>query len=452
MKARLTALRQKLADDAVIQKLLSGGIWSLVIKVGSAGLTYLMFVLLARAMTIEDYGRYSFGFNLATFLSVVAGFGLHIAIMRWWPEFIAKGEPQTSVAAYRWSNAMTLGGTVLVSLAMIAAALTFGWIEGEDLTYLVVAALLIGPLCYSEYLGSLLRALGSVGWALVPRDILWRAIVCIITGLALWQGRLLTAFEGMLLTAVVLGVLVIAQMVYLKRHSPEIREFPKAAAPDLHAPWRSTAVALWAATLLYALIQYVDVVLVGLVISPEAAGPYFAVTKTASLVSLLLIASNMICAPLISKYWYQGELAELQRILRLVALGVGVPTLMAFAFIVVFGKWLLGLFGSGFDIAYPALVVLTFGYTVNSLAGPLSYLVQFAGHERAYLRIMATSYILVIASHLILIPTLGILGAAIGSAAGLVLVNIRSVIFARREVGLDPSMLAVFKRPTMSSS
>lgn len=446
MIARFAPLLQRLAGDEVVKKLLSGGLWSLGIKIGSAGLTYLMFVLLARSMTIGDYGRYSFGFNLATFLSVVAGFGLHVAIMRWWPEYLAKGEPGTSVAAYRWSSRTTLTGIIAVSALMVAAALGFGQWQREDPAYLVFAALLIGPLCYSEFIASLLRSQGSVGWALVPRDIAWRGLMCVGGGVAVWQGRLLTADEAMLLTAIVLGALVLAQVAVAKRQSPEMRMHAQSAAPDLHPAWRSTALALWAASILYALIQYVDVVLVGLLISPEAAGPYFAVTKTASLVSLLLIASNMICAPLISRYWHAGDKAQLQRILRLVAMGVGIPTLLGFAFIVIFGKLLLGLFGDGFEAAYPALVVLTFGYTINALSGPMSYLVQFTGYEGAYLRIMATSYAAVLVLQCLLIPILGIMGAAIGTAAGLVGWNLRSLILAKRKIGVDPSFLAVFTR------
>lgn len=445
MTSKLGSFLKRLTDDEVVRKLLSGGFWSLAIKIGSAGLTYLMFVLLARSMTIDDYGRYSFGFNLATFLSVVAGFGLHVAIMRWWPEYLAKNDTATSVAAYHWSSKTTLAGILAISSIMVVVTIGISEIQGGNPWYLLFAAALIGPLCYSEFIASLMRAQGSVGWALVPRDIIWRGIVCISAAIIVWQGKLVTAGQAMLLTAVALGVLVLAQVGVVNRRTPEIKAYPRSVAPDHHQAWRRTAIVLWAASILYALIQYVDVVLVGLLISPEAAGPYFAVTKTASLVSLLLVASNMISAPMISRHWHADESVKLQNLLRIVAIGVGIPTIIGFVFIVAFGRSLLGLFGGGFESAYPSLLVLAFGYTINALSGPMSYIFQFTGFEAVYLKIMWTSYLGALLLQILLIPSLGIMGAAIGTTAGLVIWNIRALIVARRDIGIDPSFLSILK-------
>jgi hypothetical protein len=54
LRERVTAL----LGDALIMKLAGGSFWSLAIKVSSAGLTYLMLVLIARSMNAAEFGRF----------------------------------------------------------------------------------------------------------------------------------------------------------------------------------------------------------------------------------------------------------------------------------------------------------------------------------------------------------------------------------------------------------
>ncbi|WP_240231223.1 hypothetical protein [Devosia lacusdianchii] len=65
-------MRVSISSD--LSTLLRKGAWravgSLGIKVATAGLTYLTFVVLARTMTQVEYGHFAFGLALATVLAV----------------------------------------------------------------------------------------------------------------------------------------------------------------------------------------------------------------------------------------------------------------------------------------------------------------------------------------------------------------------------------------------
>ena len=125
----ITAARAALGgllSDAAARRLLGGGIVSIAIKVASAALTYLMFVLVARATGAAAFGQFSFGFNLATFLSVVGGLGLHVLIMRWWPEYKAKAEPALGAAALRWTNRATLAATAVLTIGLAVVGVVIG--------------------------------------------------------------------------------------------------------------------------------------------------------------------------------------------------------------------------------------------------------------------------------------------------------------------------------------
>jgi O-antigen/teichoic acid export membrane protein len=68
-------------------------------------------------------------------------------------------------------------------------------------------------------------------------------------------------------------------------------------------------------------------------------------------------------------------------------------------------------------------------------------------YEVPYLKIMAGCYTLVIAAQLVLIPIWGSLGAAIASAAGVVLWNVLAIFILRKRAGLDPSVLSLLRAP-----
>ncbi len=85
---------------------LSKSLVSLVIKVATAGLTYLMYVILSRLMGITEYGYFAFGLSLATILAIGANYGQQTAILRYWPEEMVAGRPQRAL------NALRAGGAV----------------------------------------------------------------------------------------------------------------------------------------------------------------------------------------------------------------------------------------------------------------------------------------------------------------------------------------------------
>ena len=184
---------------------LTRSIASLVIKIATAGLTYVMFVLLSRTMTTLDYGQFAFGFSLATMLvdrrqhgpadgdpAVLAG------------GHRARATPQrpATTSARGWALTLIAGATHHdrarsdCGAVRRRAAATIG-----AKAHLMAAACLILPMGAAEYASSALRAQGSVWTALAPRDIVWRLVLPLsVVGLfglgvslAGWQALILAA-------------------------------------------------------------------------------------------------------------------------------------------------------------------------------------------------------------------------------------------------------------------
>ncbi len=95
---RVTALIDKLrgklergGHGALAARVLGSGFAAVSVKIAAAGLSYLMFVIMAKLLSQAEYGKFAFGFNLAIVVATIAGLGATTAIMRFWPQYDGEG-------------------------------------------------------------------------------------------------------------------------------------------------------------------------------------------------------------------------------------------------------------------------------------------------------------------------------------------------------------------------
>ena len=447
MRARLTALQwleQLLADD-LARLMVSNGLGVLLAKIATAGLSYATFVIFARILSPRDYGFFAVGVGVATVVATMAGFGLTTALLRFLPEYEAQRRSGLAKGVVVFSCALTFAGALAAAVVMQLAAWSMTWIaNGQNFSYLACTGLLAAMFALGDLLASILRAGGSVGWALLPRDVVWRIFLVGAAGIAGLTAISLSADAAIGLAAVTLGLVLMVQAAHAWRSLHAI--FASRAAFDCRH-WSSTALPMWGSAVLFALVQQCDVVVVSLLMSPEDAGRYFAAMRTASLLGLLLIAGNIVSAPVVSRLFHAGDRAGLERFCRLSATCLGVPALLGFLFLVITGRHMLALFDPNIVDAYPALVVLAAGFAFDAASGPTGYFQQMIGRESAWFRTMLATFVLVVPAQLVLTPTFGLLGAALPSALGAVAWNVVAIRRLRTEYGLDCSLLGLLWWP-----
>ena len=439
--ARIKAL----LDDPTIKGVLGKGLLALVIKVGAAILSFLMFVVIARAMDEAEYGRFAIGFSLAITLSVFANLGLGTAILRFYAQYSSAGQTQLAHGFVRASAAVNLLFPLAVGGLVALSAWGYGIIYPEQATgFIYAAAILLPVVAWSEYAASSLRAFGYTLHSMAPRDIYWRTLLCLVMLYVITRHIRLDATQVLLLAAGILLVIVFAQFM---RAAPQFLPAFREPSPQYDYPlWIKTSIPMWGAITLTSAAQQFDVVVLGFFMSPADAGPYFAALRTANILSLLLIAGNLISAPLIAKYHHNGDHAALRRLVRLLTAAIALPTLLGLGILALIGKPLLGLFNPAFVSAYSVLLILGVGFTFDAIAGPTGFMLQMIGRERSYLKIMAASYALTIVLQCLLIPWFGVYGAAVPNTLGLIFANLLIVRTVKATAGFDPSLLGLFAR------
>ncbi|MGB3335801.1 MAG: lipopolysaccharide biosynthesis protein [Devosia sp.] len=432
-----------------LSALLQTGLWrsvgSLGIKVATAGLTYLTYVVLSRSMSPDEYGHFAFGLAIATVLAIAAGVGQPMAILRLWPQETVAGQQAAAIAAVRSGSTLTILASIAASIGLAAlVTVTLQFVTLDDTaSHFYGAAFLVLPMALAEYNSSALRAQGSLWTALVPRDILWRlALPPAVLGLFA-LGIVLSGPDALVLSAALLAGMLVLQFWQAARAGYVLTP----AFSGVRAYWqRWGGISRW--LMLGALIETAalnaDVILVGLMLDLESSGVYFNAFRTAGLMTLFTFAIELVIAPMVARHYHAGEMRQAQAITALCAWAGFVFSLAIFAGFVLWGDWILSFFGPAYSEGTLVLVLLALGLLFDAATGPSKIVMMMTGHERAYVAIfgiiMALGFIVQIA----VIPAFGIVGAAAANMGARIVAQIAIALWCRFRVGLDTSLLGVF--------
>jgi O-antigen/teichoic acid export membrane protein len=430
---------------ALLRTGLTRSLLSLLIKVATAGLTYAGLVVLSRTMDGAAYGDFAAGLALATVLAILAGLGQQIAILRFWPEDMAKSRSGSAEASLRAGGTLTVGAGLvlglLTALVGLSAQLVFG--TPDSFGHWAATGALVLPLALAEYNSSALRAQGSVMAALLPRDIVWRLALPVAT-LLFWFsfGYALSGPEALLLAAALLLLSLALQYGWATLR--DYRLLPGMAGTAAY--WKERgAISRWflIGAAVDTLALNADTILVGLLVDAQSAGVYFNAFRTAGLMTLFSFAVTLVVAPMISQHFHSGDLRKAQAITAAGCWAGFVFSLVAFAVFALWGTPILTLFGEGYGEAYPILMLLGFGLLIDAAAGPTRTVMMMTGHERTYVWIFGAITATGIVAQVLVLPMWGLVGAAAVNMVARILAQVALGWWCYRKSGIDPTILGI---------
>src|SRR3569623_404085 len=363
---------------ALLRTCLSKSLVSLSIKVATAGLTYLSYVILSRLMWGEEYGYFAFGVSLATILAIGANYGQQTAILRYWSAEMVAGRPDRAVNALRSGGAITAFASIVVMAGLGIATFATGATGPGPVLHLYAAALLILPLALAEYWSSALRAQGSVWTGLSPRDLIWRLALPLAV-VALWYaGVSLSGWTALLLTAAVLALALALQYLLARARHYEIA----AGTDGLRGYWSAHGRAsrsFFLGTVLDSAALNIDIIFVGLLVAPAVAGVYFNAFRTAGLLTLFMFAITLVVAPMVAQHYHAGEMRKAPAITALCAWAGFVFSLAVFLGFLLFGDKVMSLFGGADAQGGLLLIILSVGLQFDDASGPSRIVMKMTG-------------------------------------------------------------------------
>jgi O-antigen/teichoic acid export membrane protein len=204
-------------------------------------------------------------------------------------------------------------------------------------------------------------------------------------------------------------------------------------------PLLSTSIPNGLAALSFFMISWFDSIVIGQFYPEEVVGTYAVAYRVALIGSFALLATNSVIGPKVSELYSKGDLKALQyegRKASKLGFWMTFPFLII---IVLFPKFILGIFGEEFEsiqLVFVMLILIS-GQLVATICGPSGFILQLTGKQRIFKNIMIAVAGLNVVLNYALVPYYGLYGAAITNVICVIIWNLSSSYVINMTMGIN---------------
>ena len=398
-------------------------------------------VIVVRYLSKEEYGAFAYAFSIATLAAGLTTAGLDRAVPRFVPIYDEANDHGRLIGTILVALCTILGLGLVLVLGVVALQ---GWLAGTGIAEAQAVALLailiaLAPLQAIDDLQTALLAVVST-----PRAIFLRRYV-LTPGLRVLVVLLLAASGGDArflavgyVVAAAIGVAIYG--VFLWRLLSDRGFIRRALDSGIRFPFRAVfgfALPLLSTDLLYLVLGASDVVVLGYFRGPVAVADLRAVQPLAVLNQVVLSSFTLLYVPLAARLFARQDAEGAREAYWQSAVWIATLSFPIFAATsALAGPLTVTLFGSDYAESAVILAVLATGYYANAALGFNGLTLKIQGHIRLAVAIDLIAGVINVAAVLALVPALGAVGAALGTATTLVVHNVLKQIALRRATGI----------------
>ncbi len=433
------------------QALIAASFGTAGMKVAYTGLGFVNVALLAKLMGPSGYGIYAYVMALAGVLAIPSEFGIPTLATREMAVTNARGEwGYMRGFILRSHQAIGVLTLAIVCVAAIALLLWGEHLDPDKLECYALGLLLVPIISLGALRGAMLRGLRKLIYGLLPERVI-RPLLFLLLIVSVWWllGREFFQPANVLLLQITSAALAFGAGVYffLKFKPAQLA----GATPNYRtALWLKSSIPFGLTTALTTINGQTDILALGVFGSDADVGTYRVAVQLATLIIFGLQVVNGIQSPHVAHMYAAGDMQRLRKLIARSSQAVVLFALPVTLVLVFFGKPIIALaFGKEFEGAYVPLVILSVGQLVNAAMGSVGLLLNMTGHEQDTMKSVLVGAVLNVVLCFTLIPTLGMIGAALATAVTLVVWNVLMWLKVRRHLGIEPSALIgrISKRP-----
>ncbi|MBU0665007.1 MAG: flippase [Proteobacteria bacterium] len=427
---------QNLISDKKFSEILTGSAWALSANVVAAGLSMVTSIIVARAYGAEVLGIVAVLGSFLQLATIFTVLGTNTSILRLIPEHLTKYSSASAFQVYRKTQYFVAGVSVFTGTLLFFAS---GFIADTVFAkphlrfYFALAAVFIVFMSLMELNTQAVRGLRLIRMFAFMRLLPSLFTLLILVPITIFffhhNNPIYAMFASMVVTALV-GAFIMDR-AFKKKIGPNdiVHPMPLKNILAISLPMLMTSTMAF-------VIGQTGVIMLG-IFRPEAEVGYYSVAvRMATLTTFVLSAINSMAAPQFSDLFQSDKIEELFYVAKKSSKLIFWTTTPILLFLILLGKPLLSLlFGSDFTVAYWAMFFLVLGQFVNSISGSTGYFMNMTGCQIVFRNVMFVAAFMNVILNLMLIPNLGIYGAALAGMFSLIFWNVYLLIYIKKKYG-----------------
>lgn len=384
-------------------------------RVAGAALAYLSQIFLARWMGAHDYGIYSVAWTWIIVLGIFACLGFSASPNRFIPQYTKSGDMPLlrGFLLFGRLGALAFGG-ILAAAGMSVVWLLSARIDAYYVQPLMIILLALPFFALGGVQDAIARSYDWITLAMFPTYI-WRPLaVPVLVLLLLVVNGEVNAVQA---AAVAVGATWMVALYQLFALNRRLNDGISSGPCKIDgATWLAVSFPMLLVEGFLQLIVSADVLMVSFWHAPDEVAVYFAASKTLALVHFVYFAVRAASAHRFAGFMHADDHAGLAAYVRQATRWTFWPSAAAGAALLLVAPLLLSLFGEGFAAGYPVLAILLIGILARASVGPADALLTMSGQQNICAVIYGATFAVNVCLNLLLIPQLGLKGAALATS------------------------------------
>jgi O-antigen/teichoic acid export membrane protein len=400
-------------------------------------------ILLSRLLGPGGLGKFRLGSVMVQLITTFCVLGLDRALVRYLPTLETRGENGRRLLIRGSRVVFVISLALSVVLLLAAPILARSYFHSPEMTNVIrLFSLQVPVLALFRFLSGAVTASKRFDFASKITNILSPAIFVFLLILIVLVSPSLKGAIGARIVAQLAASGFLA--IFLVQHYPKLRH----ASPPTQGTFKGyllLSIPLFVIGLGYQFLNQMDTIMLGHFVSPKEVGIYSVAFKVSAFVLIGLEILLPIVAPLFAQFWETHDRHSMETLFGTTTKWLCYSALVIFVCIAIFRLELLRVFGQEFTAGSAILLILAVGQLVNAATGPTGVLLTMTGKQKWELgntvSIIAFNFLL----NLLLIPKMGMTGAAIAAALSISTINGLKLVQVYRLFGLKTYNLKYFK-------
>lgn len=395
-------------------------------------------IIIARYGTPSEYGSFSLALSLLSIGVVIATLGFRQGVARQVAYYRGKKDPSKVKGIILSAVQISTITSIILSVIIfcISDIISSEIFHNPELsTYIKIISIAIPFLTLIYILVSIFRGFERVNAKVYFQDISMNVVFLILLTPVILLGLSFTnVFYAFLLSLILTSIAFVA---YTLKRLPELRTVT--AVNPMRKALVIFSLPLLGYSMLGSIMSWTDTLMIGYFKDSFAVGLYNAALPLAVLIGIFISSTVFFYTPIITKLYSQNLITEMKRTYAVLTKWVFMIVMPVFLVLFFFPDIFIEfLFGSQYVVASTALRILSLGYAVQAFLGFTGSTLTAMGKTRALLLTSVVTVSFNVLLNALLIPKMGINGAAVASAVSLSLTVIILLIRVYQISGIHP--------------